>query len=122
MRTLTPAHDQDDRQRGIESKFFRGNSAVDPFQTATHGRAGHHAMSLVQVIAAAGKTEQRFVHPWRDHPGHPTGDGIRLVNQGGQMEAPPEEQRDSAGKPAHAHHRGGLEIAIDLTTFPPTAA
>ena len=38
-----------------------------------------------------------------------------------QMQAPPEQKRDGAGKAAHAHHRGRLKIAIDLPAFPPAA-
>ena len=121
VRALAAAHDEDDGQRGIQPEFFRRDRAVDPRQAAPHRRSGHHAMGLAQIIRATLETEQRLVHPWRDDPRHASRDRVRFVNERRQMEAAPQQQRDGAGKAAHAHHRGRLKIAIDPAALAPAA-
>ncbi len=114
VRALAAAHDEDDGQRGIQPEFFRRDRAIDPRQAAAHRRAGDDAMGPAQIIRAALETEQRLVHPRRDHPRDAAGNGVRFVNQRRQMEMASEQQRNRAGEAAHADHGGRLEIAIDL--------
>ncbi len=121
VRALAAAHDEHDGQRGIESKFFRSDGAIDPRQAAPHGRASDDAVRATQVIRTRLEAEQRLVDHRRDVARDAAGNCIRLVNDGRQTKMPAEQQRDRASKAAHADNGGGLKIAIDLAALAPTA-